>query len=102
MGRCPRRYRDQGAEQSRPHHGVADVSQWAGGGAGFFAGGDDGSEAAPAPLIERLCKNLAFHLIESEITLSLAEGAIEDWRDACNEARDLIKEAGFDIDALYP
>ncbi len=55
-----------------------------------------------ASLIERLCRNLAFHLIESELTLSHAEGDIEDWRAKCDEARKLIAEAGFDIDALYP
>lgn len=54
------------------------------------------------PLIERLCRNLAFHLIESELTLSHAEGDIEDWRKECDTARALIKEAGFDIDVLYP
>lgn len=54
------------------------------------------------PLIERLCKNLAFHLIESELTLSHAEGDIEDWRSECDAGRALIKEAGFDIDVLYP
>jgi hypothetical protein len=55
-----------------------------------------------ALLIERLCRNLAFHLIESELTLSHAEGDIEDWREECDEARKLIAEAGFDIDVLYP
>ena len=54
------------------------------------------------PLIERLCRNLAFHLIESELTLSHAEDDIEDWRAECNEARALIVEAGFDLDVLYP
>lgn len=43
-----------------------------------------------------------FHLIESELTLSHAEGDIEDWREECETARALIKEAGFDIDVLYP
>lgn len=53
-------------------------------------------------LIERLCTSLAFHLIEGELTLSHAEGDIADWREECDEARALIKEAGFDIDVLYP
>ncbi|RJP47924.1 MAG: hypothetical protein C4583_15610 [Anaerolineaceae bacterium] len=53
-------------------------------------------------LIERLCRSLAFHLIESELTLSHAEGEIEDWRQKCDDARKLIAEAGFDIDELYP
>lgn len=59
-------------------------------------------KAESMPLIERLCRNLAFHLIESELTLSHAEGDIEDWREECTEARTLIAEAGFDIDVLYP
>lgn len=53
-------------------------------------------------LIERLCRSLAVHLIESELTLQHAEGDIEDWREECVLARTLIREAGFDIDALYP
>lgn len=53
-------------------------------------------------LIERLCRSLAFHLVESEVTLSHAEGDIADWREECDRARALIREAGFDIDALYP
>jgi hypothetical protein len=56
----------------------------------------------PPALVERLCRSLAFHLVESEMTLSHAEGAIEDWRKECDEARSLIKAAGFDIDVLYP
>ncbi|ODM71708.1 hypothetical protein [Bradyrhizobium elkanii] len=53
-------------------------------------------------LVERLCRSLAFHLVEGELTLSHAEGEIEDWRAECDAARALIIEAGFDIDALYP
>lgn len=53
-------------------------------------------------LIERLCRSLAFHLIESELTLQHAEGSIESWQEECDQARALIAEAGFDIDELYP
>jgi hypothetical protein len=53
-------------------------------------------------LIERLCRNLAFHLIESELTLSQAEGAVDEWQAECEAGRALIAEAGFDIDELYP
>lgn len=53
-------------------------------------------------LIERLCRSLAFHLVESELTLSHAEGDLEEWREECTTARALIVEAGFDIDQLYP
>lgn len=57
--------------------------------------------ASPS-LVERLCQSLAFHLIESELTILHAEGDLSEWRDECNQARALIKEAGFDIDVLYP
>lgn len=53
-------------------------------------------------LIERLCRSLAFHVVESELTLSQSEGDIEDWREECEDSRALIAEAGFDFDALYP
>lgn len=53
-------------------------------------------------LIERLCRSLAFHLIESELTLSHAEGDLSEWADECSKARAIIKEAGFDIDVIYP
>jgi len=57
---------------------------------------------AATDLVERLCRSLAFHLIESELTLSHAEGDMDDWREECLKARALIAEAGFDIDQLYP
>jgi hypothetical protein len=63
---------------------------------------EDGVTRSP-PLVERLCQSLAFHLIESELTLSHAEGEdLSYWTEECSKARALIKEAGFDIDVLYP
>ncbi len=53
-------------------------------------------------LTERLCRSLASHLVESELTLSCAEGDLSEWRKECDDARALIAEAGFDIDVLYP
>lgn len=53
-------------------------------------------------LIERLCRSLAFHLVESELTLSMAQGDTDPWSEEVTKARALIKEAGFDIDVLYP
>ncbi|SDC08008.1 hypothetical protein SAMN05216337_1001204 [Bradyrhizobium brasilense] len=53
-------------------------------------------------LVERLCRSLAFHVVESELTLQHAEGDLTDWRNECTSARALIAEAGFDIDVLYP
>jgi hypothetical protein len=58
---------------------------------------------ASVSLTERLCQGLAFNLIESELTLSHSEGpGVDHWTEACSDARALIKEAGFDIDVLYP
>jgi hypothetical protein len=56
----------------------------------------------PTCLTERLCRSLAFHLVESELTLQHAEGDLSDWREEIEIAKALIKEAGFDIDVLYP
>lgn len=54
-------------------------------------------------LLERLCRSLAFHLVETELTLQHTEGDdLSLWEDECTQARSLITEAGFDIDALYP
>lgn len=53
-------------------------------------------------LIERLCRSLAFHVIESELTASMVEGEAQPWAEEIATARALIAEAGFDIDALYP
>lgn len=53
-------------------------------------------------LIERFCRSLAFHVIETELTTSMAEGDLSEWHEECKTARDLIEEAGFDIDELYP
>jgi hypothetical protein len=53
-------------------------------------------------LIERLCRSLAFHLVESELTLQFSDGDTSDWTQHIAEARALIAEAGFDIDELYP
>lgn len=57
---------------------------------------------AKPDLIERLCRALAFHTIESEVTLSHAEGELDEWAGECQTARALISEAGLDIDQLYP
>jgi hypothetical protein len=54
-------------------------------------------------LIQRLCRSLAFHLVESELTASMVEGEADpSWAEEIAEARGLIVEAGFDIDVLYP
>ncbi|MBI1202562.1 MAG: hypothetical protein GC182_08630 [Rhodopseudomonas sp.] len=53
-------------------------------------------------LIERLCRSLAFHLVESELTLQFAEGELSEWQGEVAAAKALIIEAGFDLDDLYP
>lgn len=58
--------------------------------------------ASDRDLIERLCRSLATHLIESELTLQFSDGDTCEWQQECEEARELIAEAGFDIDTLYP
>lgn len=53
-------------------------------------------------LIERLCRSLAYHLVETEITLRFAEGETEEWVDEIAHAKALIAEAGYDLDEIYP
>lgn len=53
-------------------------------------------------LIERLCRSLAFHVVETELTLQFSEGDLSDTREEIDKARSLIVEAGFNIDELYP
>lgn len=55
-----------------------------------------------ADLIERLCRSLAFHLVESELTLQHAEGDLSFWRNEVEKAKALIAESGLEIDELYP
>ena len=53
-------------------------------------------------LIERLCRSLAFHVVESELTLQFSEGEIATWTNEIAKAKALIAEAGFEMDVLYP
>lgn len=53
-------------------------------------------------LVERLCRSLAFHVVESENTASMADGEENPWIEEIAKARALIAEAGFDFDVLYP
>jgi hypothetical protein len=57
---------------------------------------------ANADLIERLCRSLAFHLVESDLTLLFCDGDATLWREEVVNAKALIAEAGFDLDVLYP
>ena len=53
-------------------------------------------------LIERLCRCLAIHTIETENTAQMVVGDEPFLQDSIAEARQLIAEAGFDFDTLYP
>jgi len=53
-------------------------------------------------LLERLCRSLAFHIAETELTVQHVEGDVTEWRDEIEAAKALIAEAGFDYDTLYP
>lgn len=52
--------------------------------------------------IEPLCRSLAFHVVETELTLQFTEGDASETRAECEKARALIADAGFDFDELYP
>lgn len=53
-------------------------------------------------LIERLCRCLAFHVVESENTASMSDGEENPWAEEIAKARGLIAESGFDFNVLYP
>lgn len=53
-------------------------------------------------LTYRLCRSLAFHLVDTELTLQFSEGPTADIVHAVAEAKSLIEEAGFDLETLYP
>ena len=51
---------------------------------------------------EPLCRSLAFHVVETELTLQFTDGDAPETHAECAAARKLIAEAGFDFDTLYP
>ena len=63
-------------------------------------------------LVERLCRSLAYHAVETEFTLRspprflpFTEGSAEvlaEFAAKIAEAKALVVEAGFDFDQLYP
>lgn len=56
-------------------------------------------------LLVRLCRSLAIHCVETELTLQHMEGpkdALDGMVRLIQEARSLISEAGFEFDELYP
>lgn len=54
------------------------------------------------PLVERLCRSLAFHVVETEGEIEAISPPPEDLIAEVVKARELITEAGFDFDVLYP
>ena len=54
------------------------------------------------PLVERLCRSLAVHVVETEGSLEFMDPMPTDIVAEADNARALIAEAGFDIDLLYP
>ena len=53
-------------------------------------------------LAKRLCRSLAIHAIETELSLQYMEPYPEELAAEVRTAKELIREAGFDIDELYP
>lgn len=52
--------------------------------------------------VEDLCRCLAYHTVDSEITLSMMDPPDEGMADEIGRARALIAAAGFEFDVLYP
>lgn len=53
-------------------------------------------------LIEKLCRALAFHVVEIELTFQIMEPQPPEYAEKIAEAKALIAEAGYDLDVLYP
>jgi len=53
-------------------------------------------------ILERLCRCLAFHAVESENTSKFMRPPDTEVEAQVEEARTLIATAGFEFDVLYP
>jgi hypothetical protein len=53
-------------------------------------------------LLARLCKSLAYHAVETELTFQFMTPQEPEIADKIAEARALVAEAGFDFDVIYP
>lgn len=53
-------------------------------------------------LLTRICKCLAFHANETEITYQFMTPQDPSFAASIEEAKELIAEAGFDYDTIYP
>lgn len=57
---------------------------------------------ADKELLERLCKCLAFHAVETELTFQFMTPQEPAIAGKIAEAKALIAEAGFDFNVIYP
>lgn len=57
---------------------------------------------ASEELLARICKCLAFHAVETEITFQFMTPQPPEIAEKIEEAKVLIAEAGFDFDVIYP
>ena len=53
-------------------------------------------------LLESLCRSLAFHVVETELTIQFCDGDVSEIADEIAKAKSLIAQAGFSLDVLYP
>jgi hypothetical protein len=53
-------------------------------------------------LLVRICKSLAFHAVETELTWQFMTPPEPEYGEKIEEAKALIAEAGLDFDVLYP
>lgn len=53
-------------------------------------------------LLARICKCLAFHAVETELTFQFMTPQAPEVAEKISEAKALIAEAGFDFDVLHP
>jgi hypothetical protein len=53
-------------------------------------------------LLTRLCKCLAYHAVETELTFQFMTQKEPEIADKIAQAKALVAEAGFDFDVIYP
>ena len=58
--------------------------------------------SVPEELLARICKCLAFHAVETELTFQFMMPQASEIAEKIEEAKALIAEAGLDFDVLYP
>lgn len=58
--------------------------------------------SVPEELLARICKCLAFHAVETELTFQFMTPQAPEIAKKIEEAKALIAEAGLDFNKLYP